>query len=116
MAVAQRSGRSYAEPRHGADTLKRAAHAERWADKKMRYLLVVFVSLVVLWPKQALANMGLPMVAIYLPAAWLALVPIILIEAGYGVWRLGLPIGHALLAQAVANCVSTLIRIPVMWV
>ena len=88
----------------------------RWADKKVRSLLIVFVSLVVLWPKQALANMGLPMVAIYLPAAWLALVPIILIEAGYGVWRLGLPIGHALLAQAIANCVSTLIGIPVMWV
>src|SRR2546428_12153824 len=109
MAVAQRSGRSYAEPRHGADTLKRAAHAERWADKKVRSLLVVFVSLVVLWPKQALANMGLPMVAIYLPAAWLALVPIILIEAGYGVWGLGLPVGPAFLAQAVANLGLTLL-------
>ena len=82
----------------------------------MRFLLIVLVALVLLWPRPALANMGLPMVAIYLPAAWLALLPIILIESGYGVWRLRLPIGPAFVAQATANCVSTLIGIPAIWV
>jgi hypothetical protein len=62
-----------------------------------------------------LADAGLPMVAVYLPVAWLALLPIIFIEAGYGVWRLKLPFGRALLAQAAGNCVSTLIGIPITW-
>jgi hypothetical protein len=34
-----------------------------------------------------LANIGLPMVAVYLPFAWFALVPIIFIEALYGARR-----------------------------
>lgn len=82
----------------------------------MRFLLSVLVALILLWPRPALANMGLPMVAIYLPAAWVALLPIILIESGYGAWRLRLPLGRAFVAQATANCASTLIGIPAMWV
>jgi hypothetical protein len=62
-----------------------------------------------------LANIGLPMVAVYLPAAWLALVPIIFIESAYGRWRYKLPFGRALTAESVANCLSTLIGIPVTW-
>ena len=34
-----------------------------------------------------LADIGLPTVALYLPFAWFALAPIILIEAGYGARR-----------------------------
>jgi hypothetical protein len=62
-----------------------------------------------------LANAGLPMVIVFLPPAWLALVPIIVIESAYGAWRLKLHAGRALAAQSVANCVSTLIGIPVTW-
>lgn len=62
-----------------------------------------------------LADAGLPMVAIYLPVAWLALLPIIFIETGYGVWRLKLPMGRALIAQTAANCLSTLVGIPMTW-
>jgi Ankyrin repeats (many copies)/Ankyrin repeats (3 copies) len=62
-----------------------------------------------------LADAGLPMVAVYLPVAWLALLPIIFIETGYGVWRLKLPMGRALMAQTAANCLSTLVGIPVTW-
>jgi len=60
--------------------------------------------------------MGLPMVALYLPPAWFALLPIILIESAYGVWRFKVPMGRAFVAQAVANSVSTLIGIPAIWV
>lgn len=78
--------------------------------------MTVLAALIALWPTPILANVGLPMIAIYLPPAWLALLPIILIEAGYGVRRLHLPMGRAFVAQATANCVSTLIGIPVTWV
>jgi hypothetical protein len=62
-----------------------------------------------------LANIGLPMVAVYLPPAWLALVPIIFIESGYGTWRYKFPFGRSLAAQSIANCLSTLIGIPITW-
>ena len=51
-----------------------------------------------------LANIGLPTVALYLPPAWLALLPIILIEASYGARHYQLPFRRAFLAQATANC------------
>ena len=62
-----------------------------------------------------LANIGLPMVAVYLPFAWFALVPIIFIEALYGARCYYLSFSRALLAQAIANCFSTLIGIPITW-
>jgi Ankyrin repeats (3 copies) len=62
-----------------------------------------------------LANIGLPTVALYLPFAWFALVPIILIEAGYGARQYNLSFRRAFLAQATANCLSTLIGIPITW-
>src|SRR5215470_1072766 len=63
-----------------------------------------------------LANIGLPMVAVYLPFAWLALVPIIFIEAGYGARRYHLSFRRAFLAQAIANGFSTVIGIPMTWI
>jgi len=82
----------------------------------LRLTLIALWLLVLLWPTPTLANMGLPMVALYLPPAWLALLPIILIESAYGIWRFKVPMGRALAAEAVANGVSTLIGIPVTWV
>jgi len=62
-----------------------------------------------------LANIGLPMVAVYLPFAWFALIPIIFIEALYGARRYHLSFSRALLAQAIANGFSTVIGIPMAW-
>jgi hypothetical protein len=62
-----------------------------------------------------LANIGLPMVAVYLPFAWFALLPTILIEAGYGTRHYHLSFRRALLAQAIANGFSTVIGIPMTW-
>jgi hypothetical protein len=55
------------------------------------------------------------MVMLYMPPAWLALVPIIGIEAYYGARRHQLSFRRALLAEAAANCFSTIIGIPVTW-
>jgi uncharacterized protein len=62
-----------------------------------------------------LANIGLPMVAVYLPFAWFALVPIILIEAGYGTRRYRVSFRRALLAQGIANGFSSVVGIPMTW-
>jgi hypothetical protein len=62
-----------------------------------------------------LADVGLPMVALYLPPAWLALLPIIFIESGYGARRYNLSFRRAFLAQTTANCLSTVIGIPITW-
>lgn len=62
-----------------------------------------------------LANIGLPKVMVCLPPVWLALVPIIFIESGYGTWRYRFPLGRSLAAQSIANCLSTLIGIPITW-
>ena len=56
------------------------------------------------------------MVAIYLPAAWFALLPIIFIESGYGARRYHLSFRRAFVAQATANCLSTLVGIPLTWI
>jgi len=72
--------------------------------------------LALLWPARAFADIGLPMVAVYLPPAWLALIPIIIVEAGFGVWGFKVPAKRALIAQAAANCVSTLIGLPIAWI
>jgi hypothetical protein len=50
-----------------------------------------------------LANIGLPMVAVYLPFAWFALVPIIFIEAGYGARRYHLSFRRVLTADGKFN-------------
>ena len=71
---------------------------------------------VALGPLPALANIGLPMVAVFLPPAWFALVPIIAIESAYGVWRFRIATGPTWAAVATANCISTLIGLPVTWV
>jgi hypothetical protein len=78
--------------------------------------LIVASAALLLWPDPLLANMGLPMVAMYLPPAWILLVPIIAIEAGYGVCHYGIPAGRALAVQAASNCLSTLVGLPLTWI
>src|SRR5437879_349487 len=63
----------------------------------------------------ASADVGLPMIAVYLPPAWLALIPIILIEARIGAKMLDVARGRLLIASAVANSVSTLLGLPLAW-
>jgi hypothetical protein len=55
------------------------------------------------------------MVAVFLPPAWFALIPIIAIESAYGVWRFRVAVGPGCSAVATANCISTLIGLPVTW-
>lgn len=63
-----------------------------------------------------LADMGLPMLALYWPVAWVALIPIIYLEGKIGSKMLGEPVGSCCRASMNANAVSTLVGIPVTWV
>ncbi len=62
-----------------------------------------------------LFDIGLPMISVYWPPAWLAFVPIVLVEAYVGFRIPGIRFGRALIASAVANLFSTLLGIPITW-
>ena len=62
-----------------------------------------------------LANIGVPMIGIYWPPAWLALIPVIAIEAWWARRQLGNAWGKAVWSTGIANAVSTLIGIPLIW-
>ena len=55
------------------------------------------------------------MVAVFLPPLWLALIPVIAIEALVLVQLLPVSIRQATKAAAVGNLLSTLAGIPILW-
>lgn len=73
------------------------------------------LSVLLIVPSAAHANMGLPMVAVFLPPMWLALVPIILAEAFVVARSTATPFGRTLGGTAVANVVSTILGVPLLW-
>ena len=93
--------------------ISRAVRRKKINTIKTKTALVVV--LMAIMPTSVYADIGLPMVAIYLPPAWLALIPIILIEAAVGIWLYNIPVKRAIIGQSVANCLSTLVGIPVTW-
>ena len=114
-----RRGRMPTDPPSTPPALSRLSTAgSGWSDETVAPLLwlIVASAALLLWPDPLLANMGLPMVAMYLPPAWILLVPIIAIEAGYGVCHYGIPAGRALAVQAASNCLSTLVGLPLTWI
>jgi hypothetical protein len=63
----------------------------------------------------ARADMGVPMIALFLPPMWVALVPIIVVES-FIIYRVvRVPFRRALLALTAANVVSTLVGVPIAW-
>lgn len=63
----------------------------------------------------ALANMGVPMVAVFLPPLWLALLPVIAVESWVLARMLDIPPAQAIKGATVGNVLSTLAGIPFMW-
>ena len=61
------------------------------------------------------ANIGVPMIAIFLPALWLSLLPVIFVEAWVISRWLPLAPRRAVSGAAFGNVLSTLIGIPLMW-
>jgi hypothetical protein len=63
----------------------------------------------------ASANAGLPMIAVYWSLAWLAFLPILLIETWIGVRMLKSPGARTFGAVTAGNLLSTLLGIPLTW-
>ena len=63
-----------------------------------------------------LADIGVPMIGFYWPPAWLALIPIIVLEAWFARRDLKITWKIALLTTSVANSISTLLGIPIAWI
>jgi hypothetical protein len=66
-------------------------------------------------PLAASANIGLPMIAVFLPPLWVALVPIVLVESAFLSKGTGASFRTSLGAVAVANVTSTIIGVPLLW-
>jgi hypothetical protein len=87
----------------------------QWGSEALKRPAVAFFALAILAAAPATADVGLPMLALFLPPAWLLLVPVIGIEALVGIRRYGQPGVRALWVQSVANLVSTLLGVPLVW-
>lgn len=62
-----------------------------------------------------LADIGIPMISLILPTAWLALIPVILIEAFIGKRVTQMPFRRSFYGATVANLFSSLLGIPLTW-
>jgi hypothetical protein len=80
--------------------------------RSIGFALSGFIGLL-LWPTTASANPIVPPIAIIWPVAWLALVPVIFIEAAIARHVLGFSFGRAFRLASVANLLSTLVGVPV---
>jgi hypothetical protein len=73
-------------------------------------------AILVLLPGVAQADIGLPMIVLAWPAAWLALVPVVAIEAVVAKRILGFGWGRAARLSFMANLLSTALGIPLAWI
>lgn len=73
------------------------------------------LALVAIAPATAGANIGLPMVAIFLPPMWLGLVPIVLLEGAFISRGNAIPFKTSVASTAVANIASTIFGVPLLW-
>ena len=79
---------------------------------------IVFIALAIavgLAPQSAAADIGVPMVAVFLPPLWLSLIPIIIIEALIVNRMLTISLARSFASAAVGNVLSTVVGIPFMW-
>jgi hypothetical protein len=79
-AVATREGTKFVSSRQSELRLHRLARPMRW---RQWHPLTVFAVLS-LWPTSAMANVGLPMLLVVWPSAWLLFVPVCIVEAFRG--------------------------------
>ena len=94
----------------------------RWKHRDMKNEMkskknpfLAFAMLSILAPTTARADGGVPMLALLWPASWIALIPIVIIEAWIARRIIGLAWKPALIRSSIANAVSTFIGIPLAW-
>jgi len=78
-------------------------------------LLFALIFLLFAWPSDALANAGIPMIALAMPGMVISLIPVILIESWYLHKYLKIPLRRSFKVMTIANLESTIIGIPLAW-
>jgi hypothetical protein len=84
-------------------------------SKKITILNIIVFCVFILFAFDAKADMGLPMIVIVWPGAWVLLLPIILIEAIVAHRILNLVWSKSIKVSAMTNAVSTIAGIPITW-
>ncbi len=74
-------------------------------------LIIAFLST----PRLAVANIGVPMVAVFLPPLWISIFPVGALETWIVAKRHKLLLRSTVTRVALANGLSTLLGIPLMW-
>jgi hypothetical protein len=80
----------------------------------LRHTAFVTLALTLISPA-AHADIGVPMIAVFLPPIWLAFIPIVLVEALLLARLLDVSFGRAVTPAFLSNLASTLVGIPLMW-
>ena len=62
---------------------------------RQKRTVALIAGAVALSPGHAFANMGVPMIGLFLPPAWCLLLPIIVLEAAVGRWKWQIPLKAA---------------------
>ena len=88
---------------------------KRYSLGLMRTLIAALALALNFLPGVAEANIGVPMVAVFLPPLWLALLPVIAVEAWVLTRLISVSPVEAVKAAALGNVLSTIVGIPIMW-
>lgn len=75
----------------------------------------ILLGLLLIWPSTAHADTGLPMLVVVWPWAWMAFIPVCIVEALIAKRLLRLPLVQCAKLSLVANAWSTLVGIPLTW-
>jgi hypothetical protein len=107
---------------------RRLAYACRWNEPQIRaaYFLLermvlrpaaqlIFAAGLTAVVVSAHANIGLPLISVFLPPLWLGLVAIIAVEAVIIGRSGGYPLARVVVPVALANVLSTVVGVPVLW-
>ncbi len=82
---------------------------------KRRTSLVITVFILLCMPSAALANAGVPMIFLAMPALGLSIIPIIIIEAIFFSKKIKIGMLRSFKVTAISNLVSTVVGIPLTW-
>ncbi len=86
-----------------------------WLTNKRLFSSAVLVALLFV-PLDAGADAGIPMLPLGYPIVWLMLIPVVIVEALYVVFKLRMPANKILGRVTLANLVTTLIGFPIAWI
>jgi hypothetical protein len=82
---------------------------------KRTALFIVVAAVLAIIPIPGHADIGLPLIAVFLPPMWLALIPIVVVEAAVNGHLLAMPFRRTIVPASMGNLVSTIAGIPLMW-